>query len=395
MITTGLVFDSEINKIADAIKSVSTIAGGEDMIKSLLLNALEKYSGSVHTDKPKKPILKFTKEEINKMPKTFKKEFRADGCTAHIRKRKIGANSFTYDIRYRRNGYSISVTNKSLDVAKEMFIEKLKTAQKVKNHNGIPYTFNAFSLYYFENFRKKKVAERTLKNDYCRYNLYLKPYFDEKPIEDITPYDCQTLIDSINESGKGKTADEIHSLLSVIFKMAIKHNLIKQNPLDIIVHTLHEKQHGNALTKQEEDYLLTHIRNNEYVPAFALALYTGLRPNELITAKVQGEFIVAVNSKRKNKKVEYKKIPITDKLRRYLPNLKIPTAGYMREEFKKVLPNHKLYDLRTTFYSRCKECNVSEYAIKEFMGHSLGALGDAYTDLSDEFLLLEGRKIKY
>jgi hypothetical protein len=35
---------------------------------------------------------------------------------------------------------------------------------------------------------------------------------------------------------------------------------------------------------------------------FALALYTGLRPNEYNTAKIEGNFIVAVNSKRKNKR---------------------------------------------------------------------------------------------
>ena len=219
----------------------------------------------------------------------------------------------------------------------------------------------------------------------------------EKPIKRITPDDCQRLLDGIKETGKGKTTEEIRSLLMVIFKMAIAHNLISHNPLDVVLYTKHENEHGEALTKAEEGILFKALEGNPYRSAFALALYTGLRPNEYKTAKIEGKFIVAINSKRKNGKIEYKKIPITKMLAPYLEEqeLSIPCYRYMREKVKEILPNHKLYDLRTTFYSRCKECGISEHAMKEFVGHSLGALGNAYTDLSDEFLLKEGEKFVY
>ena len=67
----------------------------------------------------------------------------------------------------------------------------------------------------------------------------------------------------------------------------------------------------------------------------------------------------------------------------------------IREKFKAILPNHILYDMRTTFYSSLKECGVADAARDEFVGHSLGALGNAYTDLSDEYLLREGAKFQY
>ena len=105
-----------------------------------------------------------------------------------------------------------------------------------------------------------------------------------------------------------------------------------------------------------------------------------------------------LNSKRKNKRVEYKKIPITPMLAPYVQGItsfEIVNRDVIREKFKAVLPNHIVYDMRTTFYSRCKECGIADAARDEFVGHSLGALGNAYTDLSDEYLLKEGAKFKY
>jgi hypothetical protein len=55
--------------------------------------------------------------------------------------------------------------------------------------------------------------------------------------------------------------------------------------------------------------------------------------------------------------------------------------------------NHKLYDLRTTFYTRCDEYGVAQPARDEFVGLSSGALTNAYRDLSDEYLLKEARKL--
>lgn len=273
-------------------------------------------------------------------------------------------------------------------------VPKIKKADTIK----VPTNFKSFVLYYFDNFRKKKVAEKTFYSDMKRVEKHLFPYFNEKDIKKITPLQCQKLLDDLKNQGKGKTADELFSLLSIIFKGAIKHGILKINPLDVVFHVQHEKKHGKALTKEEENTLKSALNGSNLLPAFMILLYTGLRPNELTTAKIDENFIVAVNSKRKNRKVEYKHIPISKMLAPYLADvdvLNLSSADYLRRKFKEILPDHILYDLRTTFYSRCKECGVSEHAIKCFMGHSLGALGNAYTDLSDEFLLKEMAKFEY
>lgn len=350
-----------------------------------------------------KGIFQITKEDIKKMPKTIKNgKFFTEGFSVCYRVRKTGKNSFTYNVRFKKCGFNIDFSEKKKENLKPRFISILKKQaeeMELMNASGVPITFNAFSMYYFENVRKKKVTQSTYKTDLNRYDIYLKPAFKEKKIKEILPTECQRIIDGISESGKEKTADDVYSLLNGIFKFAISNYIIERNPLSPVVHTQHEREHGKALTKEEEKALLFYAKSSSRrLISFAVALYTGLRPNEYTTAKIEGDFIVAVNSKRKTKKIEYKKIPISPMLKPYLQNIKqLEMLGtyQMRDIFKEILPNHKLYDLRTTFYTRCQECGVAEVALKKFAGHSLGGLADTYTDLSDEFLLREGNKLCY
>ena len=256
--------------------------------------------------------------------------------------------------------------------------------------------FGEFALYYFDTFRKRKVAPKTMTNDLSRYNAHISPVFGQMPINAITSEHVQKVVDSLQN--KPKTAHEVFTLINVVMKVAIKHNIITHNPCDLVLLTDYEKQHGKALTREEERKLLRMTDGTPYQTMFAVALYTGLRPNEYKTAKVENGFIVARNSKQHDGKEHTKRIPITPMLAPYIPESKIlPTAhnNTMIAHFKPILPNHKLYDMRTTFYSRCIEYGVDEIARKLFMGHTLGKLGNAYTDLSDEWLINEGNKLDY
>ena len=75
-----------------------------------------------------------------------------------------------------------------------------------------------------------------------------------------------------------------------------------------------------------------------------------------------------------------------------LPEVNLKTLD---KRFKTVLPNHKLYDMRTTFQTRCSECGIPDNVIGIWMGNSIGKLKEAYTDFSNEYLLREAKKFKY
>ena len=124
----------------------------------------------------------------------------------------------------------------------------------------------------------------------------------------------------------------------------------------MVFHTKHEHQHGSALTKEEEKLLLSSTAGIPQQLMFAIGLYMGMRPNEYETARLDGDIIVAINSKRINGKVEYKKIPVTPMLKPYLngvDEIKFSSLRIMRDRFNIIFPKHKLYDLRKTFYTHC------------------------------------------
>lgn len=339
-------------------------------------------------------------KELSLMPKTFRKEFRTQGCTAHVRKRRSGKNSWNYEIRYRRNGYNITASANNLDQAKHKFIEMLGSAEKcVKNkERTIPSTFDKFANYFFEKFYKRKVGQSTFRVAMSNYKNHVVPHFGDMPLKSITADRCQELLDRLIDEDKVRTEENVFTMLNMIFKAAVKHGVMAHNPIDMVFHTKHEREHGKALTKDEERKLLEQTAGTPYQLMFAIGLYTGLRPNEYKTAVIDGDFIVANNSKRKNGKVESKKIPITPMLKPYVEDVKdfhFTRLEQIRHKFNGILPDHKLYDLRTTFYTRCMECGVAEVATKTFVGHALGGMADTYTDLSDEFLYTEGQKLKY
>ena len=294
--------------------------------ESITLERLKAITASDHGRKPEdksdneEVFWGFSAKELSLMPKTFRKEFRTQGCTAHVRKRRSGKNGWNYEIRYRRNGYNITASANNLDHAKHKFIEMLSSAEKrIKNKDRtIPTTFDKFSNYYFEKFYKRKVGESTFRVAMSNYKNHVLPHFGDMALKQITADKCQELLDRLIEEDKVRTEENVFTMLNMIFKAAVKHGVMTHNPIDMVFHTKHEREHGKALTKDEERKLLNETAGTPYQKMFAIGLYTGLRPNGYKTAYIENGFIVANNSKRKNGKVELKKIPITPMLKPHL-----------------------------------------------------------------------------
>ena len=407
--------DQELN---DIIKTLKAIPDGNDgMARTVLKAAADsitlakiKELTDVKAEVESNEIIKesdggsemlvFSRKEIDSMPRTFRKQFRCKGITAHVHKRRSGKRNWNYEIRCQVNHRKINVSSNNLEEAKQKFIRRLEEVEsgKVQKIDAVPTTFDKFANYFFDKFYKRKVGESTFRVAMSNYKNHVLPHFDDMPLKLITADKCQELLDRLIAENKVRTEENVFTLLNMIFKAAVKHGVMTHNPADMVFHPKHEREHGKALTKGEERKLLSETAGTPYQRMFAIALYTGLRPNEYKTAYIENGFIIANNSKRKNGKVELKKIPITPMLKPYLEGtteLHFTRLEQIRHKFNGILPNHKLYDLRTTFYTRCQECGVAEVATKTFVGHALGGMADTYTDLSDDFLKAEGEKFSY
>ena len=363
------------------MRVLCALTGGEEEKKKLLAEL-----GGVEYGK----YLEFSQKEFSSMPQKYRKMFRVNKLRAYMRERRRGS-SVNYEVRCRMDGVNVSAGGTTKEEAREKFIEKLKALE-----NGSPQTpvmFGEFLMFYFENFRKRKVVKDTYKKDLGRAKKHILPAFGGMKLASITPSFCQEFIDKFAD--KQKTAEELYSLLSQTFKCAIAHHLIQFSPLDTVLRPAHDRENGTALTIEQEAALLSDAPER-LREGFAIVLYAGLRPCEYKTLRREGDILIAQNRKRKNGKIEYKRIPICPMLRPYISDApSMPCSKTLWNALKKLLPGYTLYDLRTTFNTRCVECRIDDNARKLMMGHSLGKLSNAYTDVSDEFLRQEAEKLSY
>ena len=139
----------------------------------------------------------------------------------------------------------------------------------------------------------------------------------------------------------------------------------------------------------------------EYKQPILIMLYFGFRPCELPTVHREGDFLVGRNAKRKNGKIEYKKIPISDRIKgkldfskSFAPSVNTQTLNRI---FKKIFSDKGItqYSLRHTFATKCQEY-VRPDIVDIWMGDSPERLvGKVYTHFSDEFMKEQMDKVLF
>ena len=142
-------------------------------------------SPSADTGGSEDDIVRFNDEEIRQMStnRTFTRIIRLCGFSAHLRMRASGKNSVTYELRFRLGGYNISASGRTKAEAKARFVEKARTAKpRLSRPDSLPTSFDGFTRFYFETFRKERVTEYTFRLDNQKYRAYIQPFLGAKNI---------------------------------------------------------------------------------------------------------------------------------------------------------------------------------------------------------------------
>ena len=340
-------------------------------------------------------IIKFTNKEIQMMSFTFKKEFIANGLAAHVLKKESGRNSYCYEIRYRSNGYNIIASSTDLAEAKRKFLAKtvpseIEKYRVQKQKTGINLLEEVFGEWY--QYKNGTITEKELKRFYVNF-MSLPEILRQKPIAIIRTGDIDTILKDV----KPRKYEELRTLFNGIFKYATATGVIQNNPVSLIKFKRAERQNRECLSEEEIKSFLERVELPEFEPirqGAYLLYFFGLRPCEVDEeTHKENDFLIARNRKRKNGKIEYKKIPVPKQAQGLInwdKPLVFNCSDWKRDKLFKALlgdGENTTYCLRHTFSTVCQEYLQRPDIVDIWMGDSPQRLvGKVYTHFSDKFM---------
>lgn len=386
-ISTMLMLAKERGEVIQAASTLNSVV--------MQVMDLEKRTGGVLTGREKQRAIsasiKFTKDEVKAMSKTFKKEFIANGCVAHITKRPSGKKGVYYEIRYRRNGYNITVSNKDLKTAKQRFVEACSRLEDYAVNKEQPLTLAAVTAQYFK-WKKGKVLDSVIKRHVAYFEKHIPSTLKSKRITAILPYEVNEFMNGLES--RPRLYEEVRSILNQVFKFALASGYTTRNPISLTAFKPAVRQCRPALTEEQIHDFFAKVQTEPFAQIRQMCYcmyFFGLRPCEVDEElKVDGNFIVARNRKRKKGRIEYKRIPIHPVAKKYI-NFDEPLtcefavstrARYM----KKLFGENTAYSLRHTFSTLCQKTARPDI-VDIWLGDSPERLvGRFYTHFDDDFM---------
>ena len=338
------------------------------------------------------------------MDPNFKKIIIANGLTAKVYIRKCGYYQTTYEIRFRSHGYSFSCTAKTIDKLKAEFLRKTRPSElekyKVRAGKQNKNRKDVLHVYFDEwiSLKRGNIGEKEIKRFQTNFNN-LPEELRYKPIREIRAVDLNEILQEVQP----RKYEELRTLFNGIFKYALSCGVIRANPVALIQFKRAERQNRESLSNEEVKDFLKQIKDKKYDEirqGAYLLYYFGLRPCEVDEeTHIEGDFLITRNRKRKNGKIEYKKIPVPKDAWKMINWNESIMFQCGKEKFhilfKELLKGKTAYSLRHTFATLCQQY-VRPDIVDIWMGDSPTRLvGKVYTHFPDEFMRENMLKVEF
>jgi integrase len=129
-------------------------------------------------------------------------------------------------------------------------------------------------------YKRKIVAKKTLDTYKVIAETHILPKLKEKLLPDITRKDIEDLIDQVYASGKKRTAQLCHNILSNFFTFCLNENFLDKSPFTKITYPKHLAEEKKVLSPTQAKQFIKLTRKTKHGLMFELALITGMRPEE-------------------------------------------------------------------------------------------------------------------
>lgn len=324
-----------------------------------------------------------------------------------IYKRKDGRIELQITTGINANGKRIrkSFYGKSEREVKKKRDEWLKTAS-IKDYQSIRDTmsFSTWADQWLLVYKKNTVRPYTYENTYrTRVKKYLKPYFNERPLQSITPLDIQAFFNKYRDLSLA-LLKTLKVILNDMFNKAIDNDFCQKNPVtNVKIQSTQRKTEKISLNAEQQNKAIKWTIDNKKYDILTV-LKTGIRRGELLGLKWSdidfSNKIININESvsppaKRGEGIDYevktsasyRQIPVDQELLDCLKELPCDdervfattnaNAYGMRVSrvLKKMctecnIPIVTLHELRHTYGTVLREKGVDIYTISKLMGHS-------------------------
>ncbi|MBV1774536.1 tyrosine-type recombinase/integrase [Burkholderiaceae bacterium DAT-1] len=247
--------------------------------------------------------------------------------------------------------------------------------------------------------------KRSIADDEAKLNQHLIPAFGKYRLSDITTRCIDTYLNTIKNLLSPATANRHRSLLSKMFSLAVKWEIVATSPVTHAIKFKEEIKHQKYLNKEEAKRLVEaaqHETNQVAASAIMALLLTGCRREEILQARWEhldidaGTLYLPTTKAGKSRHVTLNEAAISI----FRKQVRVAGSPWIfpgkdpskplnnpRKAFTRILEaaglsHMRIHDLRHSFCSLLVENGVSLYTVQHLVGHASPSTTQRYAHFS-------------